>query len=74
MSPSASSQPKNPRKTASAHHACIYDSDGLRKTVPRIVGSDSERHQQIEDIARDADSDNGECASADLWHEFPNRT
>jgi hypothetical protein len=32
------------------------------------------REQQLADIARHSDSDAGECAAADLLHEFPNRT
>lgn len=74
MSKSASSLPSLRRGQCVAHRGCIYDSDGLRKTLPRKGGSDPERHQQLEDIARDAESDNGESAAADLWHEFQNRT
>lgn len=37
-------------------------------------GADPQRRQQLEDICQHADTDNAECAAADLTREFPNRT
>lgn len=37
-------------------------------------GTEIERSQQLDDIAQHADTDNAECAAADLAREFPAQT